>query len=172
MVLRTPGSEGVVLFLAEGYALITGTTVFMTAAVSEGVDTARARFGRYARTLGERHPALTAVASAHPPRYRAWSHPGEADPDSGVARQLALLGAFVDGACGAAEFARGWWEARRVSQANGERARGALGDLLDEVFRTLEDYSVDPDLAEPGDLDDTGLRTAVRAVWAGRKGTE
>ncbi|MGC9496228.1 hypothetical protein [Streptomyces sp. WG7] len=29
----------------------------------------------------------------------------------------------------------------------------------------LEDYSVDPGLAEPGDLDDAGLQTAVRAAW-------
>jgi hypothetical protein len=29
----------------------------------------------------------------------------------------------------------------------------------------LEDYAVDPDLAEPGDLDDAGLRTAVVAAW-------
>jgi len=54
---------------------------------------------------------------------------------------------------------------RRASQTYGERVRGALGDLLDEVFMILEEYSVDPDLAEPGDLDDAGLRTAVRATW-------
>lgn len=44
-----------------------------------------------------------------------------------------------------------------ASQANGERVRGALGDLLDEVFMILEEYSVDPDLTESGDLGDAGL---------------
>ncbi|MFF7528048.1 hypothetical protein ACFZB2_02910 [Streptomyces bobili] len=31
----------------------------------------------------------------------------------------------------------------------------------------LEDYPVDPELAEPGDLDDAGLQTAVRAAREG-----
>ncbi|WP_051744776.1 hypothetical protein [Streptomyces yerevanensis] len=49
----------------------------------------------------------------------------------------------------------------------GERGRvqGALGALFDRVFMILEDYSVDPELAEPGDLDDVGLQTAVHAAW-------
>ncbi|MFH8281098.1 hypothetical protein [Streptomyces antibioticus] len=63
------------------------------------------------------------------------------------------------------EFARGWWEARRASQADGERIRGTLGDLLDRVFMILEDHSVDPAFAEPGDLDGTALRNAVSATW-------
>lgn len=99
------------------------------------------------------------------PRARAWSRPGDVDPASAAARQLALLDAFTAGTCGAPDFAHGWWEARRASQANGERIQGALGDLFDQVFMILEDYSVDPDLAESGDLDDAGLRTAVRAAW-------
>jgi hypothetical protein len=95
----------------------------------------------------------------------AWSHPRDVAPDSAAARQLELLNAFTDGACSASDFAHDWWEARRASQANGERVQGALGDLFDQVFMILEDYSVDPDLAEPGDLDDAGLQTAVRAAW-------
>ncbi|MET7650807.1 colicin immunity domain-containing protein [Streptomyces sp. NPDC005486] len=165
LLLRTPDSQGAVLFPEAGYALIAGTTAFMAAAVSEGTDTARARFGRYARTLLERHPALASVAASHPPGHRAWSQPGDVAPASAAARQLALLDAFTDGTCDAPDFARGWWEARRASQANGERVQGALGDLLDQVFMILEDYSVDPDLAEPGDLDDAGLRIAVREAW-------
>ncbi|MFE9678986.1 hypothetical protein ACFYO5_33560 [Streptomyces sp. NPDC006259] len=82
-----------------------------------------------------------------------------------AAQQLALLGAFTQGTCAAPDFAHGWWTARRASQANGERIQGALGDLFDQVFMILEDYAVDPDLAEPGDLDDAGLRTAVRTAW-------
>ncbi|MFD9433038.1 hypothetical protein [Streptomyces sp. NPDC060002] len=164
-VLRTPDVQGAVLFPEEGYALIAGTAAFMAAAVNEGTDTARARFGRHARALLERHPALAAVAASHPPAHRAWSQPGDVDPASAAARQLALLDSFTDGTCGAPDFAHGWWEARRASQANGERLQGALGDLFDQVFMILEDYSVDPDLAEPGDLDDAGLQTSVRTVW-------
>ncbi|MGW0334253.1 hypothetical protein ACWD0J_20695 [Streptomyces sp. NPDC003011] len=100
-----------------------------------------------------------------PPGQRAWSHPGDVDPGSAAARQLTLLDAFTDGTCSAPDFAHGWWEARRVSQANGERVLGALEDLFDQVFMILEDYSVDPELAEAGDLDDAGLQTAVRAAW-------
>ncbi|MEU8652297.1 hypothetical protein [Streptomyces sp. NPDC048737] len=72
-----------------------------------------------------------------------------------------MLDAFSDGTCGAPDFAHGWWEARRTSQAKGERVQGTLGDLFNKVFMILEDYSVDPDLTEPGDLDDAGLPTAV-----------
>lgn len=166
VLLRTPDAQGAVLFPEEGYVLIAGTTAFMASAVSEGTDTARARFGRYARTLLERHPSLAPVAASHPPGHRAWSRLGDVDPASATAQQLALLEAFTEaGTCSAPDFAHGWWEARRASQTNGERVRGALGDLLDEVFMILEEYSVDPDLTEPGDLDDAGLRTAVRATW-------
>lgn len=164
-VLCTPDVRGAVLLPAAGYMLIAGTAAFMAAAVSEGTNTARARFGRYARALSERHPSLSAVAAAYPPDHRAWSHPGDVEPTSATAQQLALLEAFADGSCSAPHFAHAWWEARRASQANGERIHGALGALFDQVFMTLEDYSVDPDLAEPGDLGDAELRIAVRMAW-------
>ncbi|MFE7646332.1 hypothetical protein [Streptomyces phaeoluteigriseus] len=164
-LLHTPDTQGVVLFPEEGHALIAGTPAFMSAAVSEGTDTARARFARYARTLQERHPSLTPVAAAHPPHHRAWSDTGDVDPSSAAAQQLALLDAFTDGTCTAPDFAHGWCKARRASQANGERLQGALGGLFDHVFMILEDYAVDPDLAELGDLDDAGLRTAVHTAW-------
>ncbi|MCF4140879.1 hypothetical protein L1856_34630 [Streptomyces sp. Tue 6430] len=164
-LLRTPDAQGAVLFPENGYALIAGTAAFMSSAVGEGTDTARARFGRYAHNLQDRHPSLLSVAAAHPPGHKAWSCADEVDRASAAAQQLALLDAFTEENCGAPEFARGWWEARRASQANGERIQGALGDLFDEVFMILEDYSVDPGLAEPGDLDDAGLQTAVTAAW-------
>ncbi|MBW5481793.1 colicin immunity domain-containing protein [Streptomyces bambusae] len=85
---------------------------------------------------------------------------------------MALLDAFADGSCGAPDFAHGWWEARRASQANGERVQGALGDLFDQVFMILEDYEVDPAFAEPGDLDDAGLKAAVRAAWEAFRASE
>lgn len=164
-LLRTPDLQGAVLFPRSGYALIAGTAAFMAAAVGEGADTARARFGRYARALSDRHPSLSVVAAAYGPEHRAWSHPDDIDPASAAARQVALLDAFTDGTCDAPDFAHGWWEARRASQANGERIQGALGVLFDQVFMILEDYAVDPELAEPGDLDDAGLKAAVCAAW-------
>ncbi|MFG3512072.1 hypothetical protein [Streptomyces bobili] len=166
-LLHTPDAQGAVLFPENGYALIAGAPAFMAAAVSEGIDTARARFVRYARALQERHPSLASVAAAHPPRHRAWSDAGDVDPSGTAAQQLALLDAFTAGTCSAPDFAHGWWKARRASQTNGERLQGALGGLFDHVFMILEDYAVDPDLTEPGDLDDTGLRIAVGAASEG-----
>lgn len=165
VVLATPGLHGAVLFPEAGYALVAGTDAFVAATVGEGADAARARFGRHARALAERRPALSAVAAAHRPARRAWSRLDDVDPASAAARQVLLLRAFADGTCGAPDFAHGWWDSRRASQADGERIHGALGDLFDRVFMILEDYSVDPDLAEPGDLDDAGLLTSVRAAW-------
>lgn len=137
----------------------------MAAAVGEGVDAARTRFGRYARTLSERQPALMTVAAAYPSKRRACSSPDDVDPASAAARQLALLDAFADGTLNAPDFAHDWWEARRASQTNGERIQGPLSDLFDRVFMLLEDYSVGPDLREPGDLDDAELRAAVSETW-------
>ncbi|MGW2486750.1 hypothetical protein ACWCV9_05945 [Streptomyces sp. NPDC001606] len=165
-LLWTLDEQGAVLFPEPGYALVAGTVLFMAAAVSEGVDTARARFGRHARALADRHPSLKAVAAAHPPAHRAWSQPDEVAPTSAAARQLELLDWFIEGSCNAPDFTHGWWDARRASQANGERLRGALADLFDQVFMILEDYSVDPELAEPGDLSDAELRAAVTDAWA------
>lgn len=164
LVLRTPDSQGAVLYPEEGYALIAGTAAFMAAAVTRA-PTQHAHVSAVTRALLERQPSLAAVAASYPPGHRAWSRPGDVDPASAAARQLTLLDAFTDGTCGAPDFDHGWWEARRASQANGERVQGALEDLFDQVFMILEDYSVDPELAEPVDLDDTGLQTAVRAVW-------
>lgn len=164
-LLCTPDLQGAVLFPEAGHALIAGSADFMAAAVGEGVEAARARFGRYARTLSARHPALMTVAAAYPSKQRAWSSPADVDPASAAARQLALLDAFADGTRDAPDFAHGWWEARRASQANGERVRGPLSDLFDRVFMLLEDYSVDPDLREPGDLEDADLRAAVSETW-------
>ncbi|MFJ4329190.1 hypothetical protein ACIP3A_39610 [Streptomyces tricolor] len=167
-LLWTADKQGAILFPETGYVLVAGTVPFMTAAVGEGIDTARARFGRHARALAHRCPSLAAVAAAHPPAHHAWSRPAEVEPHSAAARQLDLLDAFTRGAYGAADFARDWWEARRTSQASGERLRGPLGDLFDRVFMILEDYSVHPELAEPGDLSDDELRAAVTEVFTKR----
>jgi hypothetical protein len=102
-------------------------------------------------------------------RFRAADETLRAQREDGhradaLLRQLALLNAFTAGLCSAPDFAHGWWQARRTSQAKGERALGALGDLFDQDFMILEDYSIEPHLAEPGDLDDDELRSAVRGA--------
>jgi hypothetical protein len=164
-VIYTPGRQGAVLFREAGYVLIAGNDRFMAASVAEGIDTARARFQRYARALSSRHPSLAVVARAYPPARTAWSHPADVAPDSGAARQLTLLDEFVDGTRSSPEFAQDWWDARRTSQANGERLKAPLSDLFDRVFMLLEDYAADPNLREPGDLTDGELHAAVRELW-------
>ncbi|CAM5561404.1 hypothetical protein SGLAM104S_01466 [Streptomyces glaucescens] len=164
-LLWTPDLQGAVLFPETGYALIAGTAPFMASAVGEGVDTARARFGRYARTLSAQHPVLTSVAAAYPPAHRAWSRPGDVEPASAAARQLTLLHEFMGGTRSGPEFAQAWWDARRASQANGERIKDPLASLFDRIFMILEDYSVDPEFREPGDLSDSELLTTVTEIW-------
>ncbi|MER5478959.1 hypothetical protein ABT026_18610 [Streptomyces sp. NPDC002734] len=165
-LLVTPDARGAVLFPEAGHALVAGDAAFISAAFGEGVDAARALFGRYAEAVSGSHPGLPAVAAAHPLRNRAWSRPEDVTPDSAAARLLTLLDAFTNGSCTAPEFARGWWENQRASQANGERIREPLADLFDQVFLTLEDYAIEPELAEPGDLDDAQLREAVIRTWS------
>ncbi|MGW0206555.1 hypothetical protein ACWDZ8_12300 [Streptomyces sp. NPDC003233] len=164
-LIYTPDLQGAVLFPEAGYALVGGTDKFMASAVGEGTDAARARFRRYAGSLERRHPGLVTVADSYPARQRAWSHPSDVTPGSSAARQLNLLDQLADGTCTAPEFAHAWWEARRASQMNGERIQGPLADLFDHIFMLLEDYEVEPELREPGDLSAAELSAAVRDVW-------
>lgn len=170
-LLWTP-EQGAVLLPEAGYALVAGTAPFMGSAVGEGVDTARARFARYARTLSARHRTLAEVAAAYPPAHRAWSHPDDVESGSAAARRLALLDELTGGTRSAPDFAHAWWAARRASQANGERIQGPLADLFDRIFAILEDYSVDPDLSEPGDLSDAELLTVVSETWHAYRHTD
>ncbi|MEU6386665.1 hypothetical protein ABZ847_24285 [Streptomyces bauhiniae] len=137
----------------------------MTAAVPEGIDAARARFTRYARRQAAQHPELLAVAAAYAPTHHAWSHPAEVPTDTATAHHLHLLREFTNGTLPAPTFAHDWWQTRRTAQSNGERVGGPLRDLLDHVFRLLEDYEVAPDLAEPTDLTATELRAAVTEAY-------
>ncbi|MER5960896.1 hypothetical protein [Streptomyces sp. NPDC002057] len=161
-VLSTPDRQGVVRLPGPGYALLGGTARFMAAAVGEGVDEARARFARYARALAHRNPVLVTVAAAHPPARLAWSRPADTEPGSAAAHQLFLLGEFASERLDASAFAHGWWAGRRAAQTKGERLRGPLAELFDQVSATLEEYGTDPALREPGDLSDAQLRHAIR----------
>ncbi|MFG3123694.1 hypothetical protein ACGFYO_17000 [Streptomyces sp. NPDC048201] len=62
-------------------------------------------------------------------------------------------------------FAHAWWQTRRTAQSNGERVRGPLEELFNHVFLLLEDYEVNPELAEPTDLTAPELQAAVTAVY-------
>ncbi|MFI6419407.1 colicin immunity domain-containing protein [Streptomyces sp. NPDC050842] len=164
VLLHTPDLQGAVLFPEPGYTLIAGSEAFLAAAVPEGIDAARARFGRYARAMKKRWPYLQRIATAYPPAHRAWSHPSDVTPGTASARLVSLLGAFTQGTCTAPEFADGWWEARRTTHSQGERASGDLADLLDGVFMLLEEYTPDPELRESGDLTDSELREGVQSL--------
>ncbi|MER7620536.1 colicin immunity domain-containing protein [Streptomyces sp. NPDC126503] len=168
-ILYTPDLQGAVLFPEPGYTLVSGTEPFLAAAVPEGIDAARAQFGRYARTMKSRWPNLRSIAAAHAPAHRAWTHPDEVTPGTATARLMTLLSDFTQGSCAATEFATGWWEARRAAQTEGERASGDLAKLLDGVFMALEDYTPDPDLREPGDLTDSDLRKRIHSIVCGEK---
>ncbi|MDV5146880.1 colicin immunity domain-containing protein [Streptomyces sp. SBC-4] len=163
-ILYTPDLQGAVLFPEPGYTLIAGSEAFLAGAVSEGIDAARARFGRYARAMKTRWPHLQGIATAHPPTHRAGSHPSDVTPGTASARLMSLLGTFAQGTCTAPEFADGWWEARRAAHSQGERASEDLADLLDRVFTLLEDYTPDPALREPGDLTESELRERIHSL--------
>ncbi|MGA5729556.1 hypothetical protein ACPCI1_13010 [Streptomyces seoulensis] len=164
-LLWTPDHQAALLFPSPGHTLLAGTELFMTAAVPEGIDEARARFTRYARKQAARHPELLVVAAAYAPTHHAWSHPAEVPPNTATAHHLHLLREFTDGTLTAPTFAHTWWQTRRTAQSNGERVRGPLGELLDHVFLLLEDYEVAPELAEPTDLTATELRAAVTEAY-------
>jgi hypothetical protein len=63
----------------------------------------------------------------------------------------------------APQFAREWLEARR--RASTERVREPLSTTFDQIFSCLEDYSIDPEFAEPGDLADEEVVTCIERLW-------
>ncbi|MFG3198020.1 hypothetical protein ACGFYT_17965 [Streptomyces sp. NPDC048208] len=138
-LLWTPDHQGALLFPAPGHVLLAGTKPFMTAAVPEGTDEARARFTRYARKQAARHPELLTAAATYAPTHRAWSNAAEVPPDTATAHHLHLLREFTNGTLLAPAFAHAWWQTRRTAQSNGERARGPLEELFTHVFLLLED---------------------------------
>ncbi|MFN8074585.1 MAG: colicin immunity domain-containing protein [Kineosporiaceae bacterium] len=108
---------------------------------------------------------LADVALWRPPAQRSFRSATEVPPGSATADQLALMRGLVDGTVTGADFARGWLAARRRALDAGERTRDALGEALDAVFWLLEDeYTIDPELREPADLDDPALAARVAAL--------
>jgi Bacterial self-protective colicin-like immunity len=69
---------------------------------------------------------------------------------------------LVSGDISAPVFAQSWLAARRRALNDGERVREKFDQALDEVFYALEDYAIDPDLRDPGDLSDDQLVAIVQ----------
>lgn len=170
VLLTSSHRQGAILFSRPGYALVAGTSQFLRGAVPEGVDGGRARFARYARAVAKRWPELQGISRSLPPRHISWARARDIPAGTSAARQVHLMRAFTTGSIDGAEFARGWLEARRASQDNGERLRDPLLTAFRQVFSLLEDYSIDPDLNEPDDLSDQELKDAVRETMERTEG--
>jgi hypothetical protein len=165
VLLCLPNLSGAVLTVpTDGYALIAGQDDFLSGALPEGVDTACARFSSYARRNASDRPALAAVSARFSTFQRSWRSAGDPPVDSHVGRQLALMRAFAARTVSAEDFARGWLEERRRSLDVHERVHGALSNAVEVVFRTLEDFSIDPSLRDDDDVTPDQLRAVVHEV--------
>jgi hypothetical protein len=81
-----------------------------------------------------------------------------------VDAQLALMRDLTAGRIEAPDFARSWLSARRRSMDNRERVRERFDRIITDVFYVLDDYVIDPDLREQGDMDDEELTAKVRVA--------
>lgn len=90
--------------------------------------------------------------------------PGPPPPPPGVAEQIGLLRELEAGRLSVAGFGKAWLQARRTSLGAGERVRPPLADVLDDVFRVVEDYPFDPTLREHDDSTDEEVVAAARAA--------
>ncbi|MGX9228445.1 hypothetical protein ACWV95_23890 [Streptomyces albus] len=154
--------SGALLFTSPGHAVLGGTYRFLEKACPEGVDTARARFGRYARRLAERWPNLPNVATQFVPSHVAWATPEAVEPGSHTARQVGLMRELAAGNIDPYEFSTSWFTERRAAAQDGERTHKHLARILDLVFTTLDDFPPTPDLAEPDDLKEDELTHRIR----------
>ncbi|WP_137034811.1 hypothetical protein [Streptomyces albus] len=154
--------SGALLFTSPGHAVLGGTSPFLEKACPEGVDTARARFGRYARRLAGRWPNLPNVATQFFPSHAAWVTPEAVEPGSHTARQIGLMRELAARNIDPYEFSTSWFTERRAAAQDGERAHKHLARILDLVFTTLDDFPHTPDLAEPGDLTEDELTRRIR----------
>lgn len=97
-------------------------------------------------------------------RPRAWATPREVPDGSGVGTQVRHMRLFADGAESGPVFAKGWLSGRRSALDAGERTRASFERILDDVFYILEEYVIDPELRDAGDMTDEALRERVRAA--------
>ncbi|MGW6447710.1 hypothetical protein [Lentzea sp. NPDC055074] len=158
-----PDLTAALVVTTDGYSLLGGSPAFVQGAViGGGVDDARAQFGRVAKKLGG---ALPGIAAQYPPLHRIWATVHDAEPGSAVSEQIALMTAVVAGEISPPAFASKWMDASRRELHHGERVGGALGLALHDVFFVIEDYA-EPDLWQPGDLNDEELVVKVREALA------
>lgn len=97
-------------------------------------------------------------------KKRAWSNPSEVEPGTGVAEQLDLMRRRVHAQISAPDFARAWLAARRRILAEGERVREQFDRILTDVFYLLDEYAIDPELRDAGDMTDEDLVQKIRSA--------
>ncbi|MGY4970914.1 colicin immunity domain-containing protein [Streptomyces sp. NEAU-S7GS2] len=164
LLIASSTLDGALLFSAPGHVLVAGNPRFLSGAIPEGVDQARAAFARYANKVKNEWPNAVGVSKAFPPRKGSWSKPEDVTYGSGTAEQLKLMRSLANGEIPAPDFAAEWLAARRRAMEEGDRVRSPLDTALNAVFTSLEDYSIDPAFKEPEDLTDAELVEQVREV--------
>jgi hypothetical protein len=157
----TPDESGALLFTDRGYSLISGDDQFLRHAVPEGMNQVSISFKRYARRLKAPYPEALKIAENFAIGQAAWRSASEVQAGAATAEQLSLMESLRSGAISATDFAQAWLSARRLALTQHERLREPLERLLDRVFYALEDYSIDPEMREEGDISDEDLRAIV-----------
>lgn len=107
---------------------------------------------------------VTRPDPADEPRPRAWARPAAVDPESHIARQLELINTLIARSITGPDFARAYLAERRESLNAGERLREAFDRALNEVFYAIEDYVIDPEMRDAGDMTDDDLISRVTAA--------
>jgi hypothetical protein len=90
--------------------------------------------------------------------------PSEVDPSSATAEQVQSMRDLVGGEIAGSDFARAWLSARRRALEAGERVRDKFDRILTNVFYLLDDYVIDPNLRDSGDMTDEELAAKVRSA--------
>ncbi|MBB0246369.1 hypothetical protein FNQ90_20195 [Streptomyces alkaliphilus] len=131
------------LYTPFGYTLVAGDHDLMQRFSHEGIDALKVKFSRYAKKAKDRHGFIREVTEFLPPGQSSWKHSKEVAPGSHVSNQLTLMHSLTNEEITPEEFIREWLKSRREAFNSGERVRGPLEHLLNEVFYALEDYEPD-----------------------------
>ncbi|HEX4816259.1 MAG TPA: hypothetical protein VFV66_26250 [Nonomuraea sp.] len=164
-LLALPDLSNAILFTDNGYSLLAGNPKFVRACLNVGIDEARARFFRYAHRVAGSYPGIVDLANEHAPRWRSWRSPREVHPESNTAQQLDLMESLVHGRMATRQFVIEWLSARRRALEDGERLQARFDDLMNGVFYAIDDYALDPELCDEGDISDEELRDCVARTW-------
>ncbi|MDX6431842.1 MAG: hypothetical protein QOE54_4208 [Streptosporangiaceae bacterium] len=178
VVIALRDLTGALLMTTDGYAIAAGPEAFVGRCVRAGTDEAKRQFARYANDMVDRQPDLFSIAQQYGcagdgehkvPDWMTWSRASQVSPGSAVDTHLSLMRELVAGTIEPRDFETAWWETRRRDMEEGERASGQLSDALRAASSTVEDYVADPELRDPGDLDDEALVAAIAEVLKGLK---